>query len=107
MTDGEQPETPDGQLREEAADWWAVMHGPEADARREEFEAWLDRGSYHRSTYNRMGEIHALGKHLKDMDHAVPDLQFDIDADGARPVREHGGISQHRFAVADLNQQRR
>ncbi len=48
-----------------------------------------------------------LRKHLKDMDHAVPDLQFDIDADGARSVRKHRGIGQHRFAVADLNQQRR
>ena len=41
------------------------------------------------------------------MDHAVPDLQLDIDAGGARLVGEHDGIIQHGFAVADLDQQRR
>jgi len=85
MTNGEQPDTPNGQLREEAATWWAVMHGPEADSRREEFEAWLDRGSYHRSAYNRMGEIHALGKHLKD----EPDLA--AKAASPRPPRRGPG----------------
>ncbi|MBA2934626.1 FecR domain-containing protein [Sphingomonas sp. CGMCC 1.13654] len=66
MTDSEQPVPSDGQLREEAAAWWAAMHGEQADALRPDFEAWLNRGSYHRSAYNRMGEIHAFGKHLKE-----------------------------------------
>ena len=33
--------------------------------------------------------------------------RFDLDAGGARLVRKHHGIIQHRFAVADLNQERR
>lgn len=80
MTNGEQPEPQNGQLREEAATWWAVMHGPDAEVQREEFEAWLDRGSYHRSAYNRMGEIHALGKHLMD----DPDLATSVDGPAPR-----------------------
>jgi len=47
------------------------------------------------------------GKHLEDVDHAVPDLQFDIDAGGACLVGKHDGVIEHGFAVADLNQQRR
>ena len=48
-----------------------------------------------------------FGKHLEDVDHAVPDLQFDIDAGGQRPVRQHGGIVAHGFAIAGMDQQRR
>src|SRR5207248_865681 len=43
-------------------------------------------------------------EHLEDMDHAVPDLQTNIDPGGARLVGEHNGIIQHGFAVADLDQ---
>ena len=49
-----------------------------------------------------------LGKlgaeHLEDMDHAVPDLQINIDTRSARLVGEHNEIIQHGFVVADLDQ---
>lgn len=66
MTSEQNQEGHEGQLREEAATWWAVMHGEDADRRQAEFDAWLNRGTYHRSAYNRIAEIHAIGKHLKD-----------------------------------------
>ena len=52
-------------LRDEAADWFAIMRGPEAEARRAEFEAWLARGALHRTAYNRIAETFSLGKGLK------------------------------------------
>jgi transmembrane sensor len=56
-----------GQLREEAADWFAIMRNPEeAEARRKEFEAWLARGALHRAAYNRIAEAYSIGKRLKD-----------------------------------------
>lgn len=49
MMDDTQPPRRHGQLREEAADWFAIMRNPEeADVRRKEFEAWLARGALHR-----------------------------------------------------------
>jgi transmembrane sensor len=59
---------PQGQLFEEAAGWFARMRGPDAEASRGEFEAWLARGALHRSAYNRAAEIFAMGKLLKDQD---------------------------------------
>lgn len=56
----------DGQLLEEAAAWFARMRGPDAEASRAEFEAWLARGALHRSAYNRAAEIFAMGKLLDD-----------------------------------------
>lgn len=57
---------PQGQLFEEAAAWFARMRGPDAEASRDEFEAWLARGALHRSAYNRAAEIFAMGKLLQD-----------------------------------------
>ncbi len=54
------------QLLQEAATWFARMRGPEADASREEFEAWLRRGALHRQAYNRASEIFAMGKVLAE-----------------------------------------
>lgn len=51
-------------LAREAATWFARMRGPEADAARGRFDAWLARGPDHRAAYNRAGEIFALGKLL-------------------------------------------
>lgn len=51
-------------LRDEAADWFAIMRGPEAEARRAEFDAWLA-GALHRSAYNRIAETFSIGKGLK------------------------------------------
>ena len=59
---------PQGQLLEEAAGWFARMRGPDAEASRGEFEAWLARGALHRSAYNRAAEIFAMGKLLQDRD---------------------------------------
>lgn len=57
------PPTED-QLLNEAAAWFARMRGPEAEASRDEFEAWLRRGALHRRAYNRASEIFAMGKVL-------------------------------------------
>jgi transmembrane sensor len=65
MTNREDPLPRSGQLRDEAADWFATMRGPDADARRPEFEAWLARGALHRSAYNGIAETFSLGKALK------------------------------------------
>ena len=59
---------PRGQLFEEAAAWFARMRGPDAEASRDDFEAWLARGALHRSAYNRAAEIFAMGKLLQDPD---------------------------------------
>ena len=63
--DNDTPKRP-GNLRDEAAEWFAIMRGPEADARREEFEAWLARGALHRSAYNKIAETFSIGKGLKE-----------------------------------------
>jgi transmembrane sensor len=65
MTDNMDSPPRRGQLRDEAADWFAVMRGPEADARRAEFEAWLAGGELHRAAYNKIAETFSLGKGLK------------------------------------------
>ena len=59
------------QLLQEAATWFARMRGPEAEASREAFEAWLRLGALHRQAYNRASEIFAMGKVLaEDAEHA-------------------------------------
>ncbi|MBA4090122.1 MAG: hypothetical protein C0494_05950 [Sphingobium sp.] len=45
------------QFYDEAADWFTKMRGPDADAHRDGFEAWLKRGALHRAAYNRIAEI--------------------------------------------------
>ncbi|AJA11694.1 hypothetical protein SKP52_24260 (plasmid) [Sphingopyxis fribergensis] len=74
--DNDTPKRP-GNLRDEAAEWFAIMRGPDADARREEFEAWLARGALHRTAYNKIAETFSIGKGLKE---DAPD-----DADSAAP----------------------
>lgn len=66
MTDKKETPQRPGHLRDEAAEWFAIMRGPEAEARREEFEAWLARGALHRTAYNRIAETFSLGKGLKE-----------------------------------------
>src|SRR3954468_14837834 len=63
----------EGQLLEEAATWFARMRGPEAEASRARFEAWLARGALHRRAYNRASEIFAMGKLLAGEADAEPD----------------------------------
>src|SRR5690242_17972648 len=55
-----------GQLRQEAATWFARMRGPDADRYREAFDDWLARGALHRSAYNRIAETFSAGKTLKE-----------------------------------------
>jgi transmembrane sensor len=61
----------EGGLLEEAAAWFARMRGPDAEASRADFEAWLARGALHRAAYNRASEIFAMGKFLADEDLAT------------------------------------
>lgn len=56
-------------LRNEAATWFAIMRGPDAETRRAEFEHWLTASGLHREAYNRIAETFSLGKALK---HAPP-----------------------------------
>ncbi|HEX7855070.1 MAG TPA: FecR domain-containing protein [Sphingobium sp.] len=65
MTSQGDPLPKRGQLRDEAAAWFAIMRGPEADARRAEFEAWLALGALHRTAYNKIAETFSIGKGLK------------------------------------------
>lgn len=64
MSEPDQP--PDEALLEEAAAWFAKMRGPDAEASRSEFDAWLARGAPHRAAYNRAAEIFAMGKVLAE-----------------------------------------
>ncbi len=80
----------DGQLMREAAHWFARMRGPEAEASRPAFEAWLARGALHRGAYNRAAEIFAMGKLLAE-DEAEGER---ASADGTRSAsaaRPRGG----------------
>lgn len=82
--DNDTPKRP-GNLRDEAAEWFAIMRGPEADARREEFEAWLARGALHRSAYNKIAETFSIGKGLKE------DAPDDADPLAPSPTRQKPG----------------
>lgn len=53
-------------LIEEAALWFARMRGPEAEAHRIGFEAWLAGDARHRAAYNRSAEIFSMGKFLAE-----------------------------------------
>lgn len=72
MTGSTDLPAPRGSLRDEAADWFARMRGPEADSLRAEFEAWLEKEAIHREAYNRIAETFSLGKALKGADRWVP-----------------------------------
>jgi transmembrane sensor len=79
MSENVRPPCEDGQLREEAANWFAAMRGPEAQKHQPEFDAWLARGALHRQAYNRIAETFALGKRLKD------DATY-VEADASGPT---------------------
>lgn len=59
-------------LAREAAHWFARMRGPDADASRAAFDAWLAQDPEHRSAYARTAEIFAMGKLLVDADPPSP-----------------------------------
>lgn len=89
--DNDTPKRP-GNLRDEAAEWFAIMRGPEADARREEFEAWLARGALHRSAYNKIAETFSIGKGLKE----------DTPDDAASPAPSSTSQKPGRLKTAGL-----
>jgi transmembrane sensor len=67
-----QVEEGDEALARKAAHWFARMRGPDADASRAEFEAWLARGPEYRAAYNDTAEVFAMGKLLADPGELVP-----------------------------------
>src|SRR3546814_2384163 len=83
--DNDTPKRP-GNLRDEAAEWFAIMRGPDADARREEFEAWLARGALHRTAYNKIAETFSIGKGLKE------DAPDDAGSAAPSPASQKPGI---------------
>lgn len=72
MIDHDDAEDETGQLRQEAASWFARMRGPEADRYRGAFDAWLARGALHRGAYNRIAETFSAGKMLKEARENTP-----------------------------------
>jgi len=68
----DQAEEGDDALAREAAHWFARMRGPDADASRAEFEAWLAQGAEHRVAYNDAAEVFALGKLLAEPAEPAP-----------------------------------
>ncbi len=67
MTVPEPPSpTERNQLRRDAAAWFARMRGPNADADKREFDAWLAGGTQRLGAYNRAAEIWSLGKFLAE-----------------------------------------
>lgn len=88
MSEDANPTPSRSQLREEAAEWFAIMRGPDADARREDFNKWLARGALHMAAYNSITETFNLGKILKD-DYPRPRIS-DVERPGddkPRPMR--------------------
>lgn len=83
--DSEAPEG--GPLRRQAAEWFACMRGPNAEAHRAEFEAWLARDGQHRGAYNRISEVFSMGKGLKPLEPSARP-----EAPAIRPSRVHRQI---------------
>ncbi len=82
------------QLLQEAAMWFARMRGPDAEASRAEFEAWLKRGAVHRQAYNRASEIFAMGKLLAESPEPPPAAP--------RPARPGRGRAGFALAIGVL-----
>ncbi|WP_068093646.1 FecR family protein [Novosphingobium rosa] len=53
------------QLRQEAAEWFAVMRGPEAEKSQEAFESWLARSEAHTRAYNSICQTFKVTAALK------------------------------------------
>jgi transmembrane sensor len=71
------------------------MRGPNADAQRVAFEAWLARSASHRSAYSRISEVFSMGKRLKPL--APIDDQSPPTQRPSRPYRHFvlvvGGVA--------------
>jgi transmembrane sensor len=87
MNEGPESTPSRSQLREEAATWFVVMRGPEADARRDEFNKWLARGALHRRAYNSVAETFNLGKRLKTAPAPMHDDSPPAGGTGRSPSR--------------------
>lgn len=61
-----------GDLREQAAAWFARMRGPDSNDARTGFEAWLAADPLHREAYSRIAEVFSLGKGLSDCSESMP-----------------------------------
>lgn len=72
MSDDTQATPTGDSLRQEAADWFSLMRGPDADKRRDEFDRWLASSAAHRRAYNSISEKFNLGKGLKGKSAPVP-----------------------------------
>lgn len=71
-------------LQREAATWFARMHGPAAEASRQDFETWLANSTQHLGAYNRAAEIWSLGKFLSDTPPSDATPAFQIAPSGQR-----------------------
>lgn len=63
MTQMDRSRTPE--QREDAAMWFALMRGPEAERQRVAFETWLAADPAHHQAYSHISELFSLGKGLK------------------------------------------
>lgn len=61
-----EPTEGDEALAREGAHWFGRMRGPDAEAHRAAFEAWLAGGPEQRRAYNRAAEIFMMGRLLVD-----------------------------------------
>lgn len=100
MREQDIPPPGDGQLMREASFWFARMRGPEADASRADFEAWMARGALHRGAYNRAAEIFAMGKLL--LDDPMPALDTEPASTRLAPARHKRRYLALAFAAALL-----
>jgi transmembrane sensor len=92
MKEEDEPTPTRSQLRDEAAEWFALMRGPEAEGRRDDFNKWRARGALHMRAYNSVAESFNLGKMLKDPPSRVDremNAQRAASDDGKKPSRHN------------------
>lgn len=64
---------PDDALTDEAASWFARMRGPDANADRPAFDAWMTTSPAHREAYNWIAEVFSLGRLVEMEPDAIPE----------------------------------
>jgi transmembrane sensor len=60
MSEDDKAASSEHRLRQEAADWFALMRGPDAELRRADFNAWMAQSPDHRRAYNSVAETFSL-----------------------------------------------
>jgi len=98
MTDDETPTRPGGAIREDAANWFARMRGPDTTADRPAFEAWLGESPMHRDAYSRVAEVFSLGKGLGSPRHTTTEA---VETD-TPPRRRHTAAAIYAVLIASL-----